>query len=411
VLGGLAKIGGSHALIIGTRTHFGHRSSVSVIKTLELLKIAKKTSLNEILIFGKNWLQPEILEDSNFRPQFDFMNILQKKSGLRIHIIMHIDGLKIYYLNNTADIIIFIKDSDVLSADNNLIKKNSTFIVDSLKEAFDLSCNLINIISTSNTDSNIDYSFKPPAIPSDPATPYDIINSVILPVFDNGSFIEFFNGMNSLPGASLITGIARLNGVATGIIADQPLQKGGAADAYGTEKFRVFTQLLNRLNLPLIMLSNSSGFLPGSQQERLRIQAIGAESLDVNILGEIPVVSVVLNQNYGGRLIHAFNKFLRPGIVYLALENTILAVIGVNVAFDLLYKKEYLKKISEEKREEAEKFKKNFYSNYLNKSKASIGGIETDLVDWIIPDQNELREHLIKGLNLAIKRCQDAFSR
>ena len=126
-----------------------------------------------------------------------------------------------------------------------------------------------------------------------------------------------------------------------GIIADQPLLKGGGADAFGTEKFRVFTEFLNRNRIPLVMLSNSSGFVPGSQQERHRIQAIGAESLDANILGTIPVVSVVLNQNYGGRLIHAFNKFLRPGIVYLALEQAIMAVIGVDAAFDLFYGKKY----------------------------------------------------------------------
>lgn len=410
VIGGLAKIGGRHALIIGTRTHFGHRSSVSVIKTLELLKISYQTSINEILIFGRNWLQPEILEDNNFRPQLDFMNVIQKKAGLRIHIIMHIDGLKLFYLNNAADIIIFIRNRGLLPSDSSLVNKNSTFIVDSLEEAFNLSCKIINTIPPADSGREIDYKYKLPSIPTDPAIPYDIINSVILPVFDDGSFVEFYKGMNTLSGSSLITGIAKLNGVTTGIIADQPLQKGGAADAFGTEKFRVFTQLLNRLNIPLIMLSNSSGFLPGSQQERLRIQAIGAESLDVNILGQIPVVSVVLNQNYGGRLIHAFNKFLRPGIVYLALENSILAVIGVNVAFDLLYKKEYMKKIETDGLEEAEKFKKDFYSDYINKARASAGGVKTELVDWIIPDQNELREHLIKGMNLAVIRCREAFS-
>jgi acetyl/propionyl-CoA carboxylase alpha subunit/acetyl-CoA carboxylase carboxyltransferase component len=410
VIGGLAKIGGHHALILGTRTHFGHRSSVSVIKTLELLNIAHQTSLNEILIFGKNWLQPEILEDNNFRPQLDFMNAIQKKAGLRIHIIMHADGLKLFYLNNAADIIIFIRNSGLPAPDISLAARNSTFIVDSLEESFDLSCKIIDTINPADSDRNIDYKYKPPSIPSDPAIPYDIINSVILPLFDDGSFIEFYKDMNTLSGSSLITGIAKLNGVTTGIIADQPLLKGGAADAYGTEKFRVFTQLLNRLNIPLIMLSNSSGFLPGSKQERLRIQVIGAESLDVNILGQIPVVSVVLNQNYGGRLIHAFNKFLRPGIVYLALENSILAVIGVNVAFDLLYKKEYLNKIEAGKLDEAEKFKKDFYSEYLNKARASAGGIDSELVDWIIPDQNELRKHLIKGMDLAVRRCREAFS-
>ena len=119
-----------------------------------------------------------------------------------------------------------------------------------------------------------------------------------------------------MSGPHLVTGLARLHGRTVGVIADQPMVKGGGADAFGTEKFRVFIEFLNRNRIPLVMLSNSSGFVPGSQQERYRIQAIGAESLDANILGEIPVVSVVLNQNYGGRLVMpSINS--RPG-VYLA---------------------------------------------------------------------------------------------
>jgi len=166
------------------------------------------------------------------------------------------------------------------------------------------------------------------------------VESVITQTFDRGSFLEFFRDMNNpMTGPSLITGLAGLEGRTIGVIADQPLLKGGGADAFGTEKFRIFIEFLNRNRIPLVMLSNSSGFVPGSQQERHRIQAIGAESLDVNIMGTIPVVSVVLNQNYGGRLIHAFNKFLRPGIVYLALEKSIMAVIGVDAAFDLLFGK------------------------------------------------------------------------
>ena len=74
------------------------------------------------------------------------------------------------------------------------------------------------------------------------------------------------------------------------------------------------------------------------------IQAIGADSLDENILGNVPVVSVVLRQNYGGRQIHAFNRFLRPGIVYLALKDATLAVMGAEVAFDLLKGKTYRQK-------------------------------------------------------------------
>jgi len=110
-------------------------------------------------------------------------------------------------------------------------------------------------------------------------------------------------------------------------------------------------------------------------------------------------------------MIQAFNKFLRPGIIYLAFADSILAVIGTKVAFDILKGKEYTKLTGEDKPEEAEKLKSNFYADYLAKSRGASGGTESGLVDWIIPDIKDLREHLIKGLELAKERCREAFSK
>ncbi len=410
LLGGLAKIGGQRVLIIGTRTHNGLRLDTSVIKARELLRIAQRTSSNEIIVFGRAFIQTETGNDDRLIPRLDLMNTLQSGNGLRIHIITHTDGLKLYYINNTADIVIFVEQDKYIVETNQVIRKNSMFTCSSIDEAFDLSRRVINLMPGSKTKES-----RPPkgdpSIPDNPTIPFDIITSVIDHVFDSESFIEFYHEMNNAEtGPMLVTGMATLNGTTVGIIADHPLRKGGAADAYGTEKFRIFTGLLNRKNIPLIMLSNSSGFMPGSQQENLRIQAIGAESIDTNILGKIPVVSVVFNQNYGGRLIQAFNKFLRPGIVYLTFADSILAVIGAKVAFDLLNRKRYGRLLEEGKSDEAEKLKNDFFAEYLAKSRGAVDGIESGLVDWIIPDIKDLREHLIKGLDLAIERCDEAFN-
>jgi len=118
---------------------------------------------------------------------------------------------------------------------------------------------------------------------------------------------------------------------------------------------------------------------------------------------------VVLNQNYGGRLIHAFNKFLRPGIVYIALERAIMAVIGVDAAFDLLFGKKYNRLTDRGETERAEELRNNFIESYLDKARASRDGIESNLVDWTIPSVKDLRKNLIKGLELARRRCAEAF--
>lgn len=411
LIGGFARLGGRRVLIMGPRTHSGIRSLACVIKARELLKTAYRTGSHQILIMGKKWHQtPDIHENIQMRPRLDFMSTLHKRSGIKIHIITHPEGLKCFDINSAADAVIYIKNPSDPLPDSIFTQKNATFITDTMAEAFDLAARLIAMIDPLEVPAGYTAPQTAPSIPDDPSEPYDMTQTVISHVFDTGTFIEFYRDMNNpVTGPNLITGLAGLEGRTIGIIADQPLSKGGGADAFGTEKFRVFTEFLNLHRIPLVMLSNSSGFVPGSQQERYRIQAIGAESLDANILGTIPVVSVVLNQNYGGRLIHAFNKFLRPGIVYLALEQAIMAVIGVDAAFDLLFGKKYARLIDKGETARADELMKGFLETYLAKSRASQDGVESNLVDWTIPSVNELRSHLIKGLVIAQKRCVEAF--
>jgi hypothetical protein len=396
---------------MGPRTHSGLRSNASIIRARELLKIAHRTASHQIFVFGKRWQQvPDYHENISMRSRLDFMNTLHKKIGVRINIITDPAGLKCSDINSAADAVIFISSKKISNFDYVFAQMNSAFIVSSFDEACHLSGKIIGMIDPLVKEPTFLTPVSQPDIPKDMTKPYDMITSVIEKTFDVGSFIEFFKEMNDpAAGPHLITGLAMLEGTTVGIIADQPLMQGGGADAAGTEKFRFFTEFLNRSSIPLIMLSNSSGFVPGSKQERYRIQAIGAESLDMNILSEIPVVSVVLNQNYGGRLIQAFNKFLRPGIVYLALEKSVMAVIGADVAFDLLYGKKFIKLYDEDKKNEADEFRAQFIGHYLEKARGGNDAVKTGLVDWIIPDVSDLRTHLLSGLRLAIERCNDAF--
>ncbi|MBN2080214.1 MAG: hypothetical protein JW838_14690, partial [Spirochaetes bacterium] len=411
LIGGFALLGGRRTLIMGPRTHGGLRSLAAVIKARELLRTAYRTGSHRVLLFGARWQQtPAIHEQMQMRPRMDFMNSMMRSRGLQLHIITHPGGLRCFELNCTADALIYVRSGRESAPDWIFAQKNAGFIVDSLREAFDLAHRLVRMIDPRAEKAEFTLPRGKPAIPRDAAEPYDIVESVILHTFDEGSFLEFHQDMNNpITGPHLITGLAGLAGRTVGIIADQPLLKGGGADAFGTEKFRVFTEFISGHGIPLVMLSNSSGFVPGSQQERHRIQAIGAESLDANILSTIPVVSVVLNQNYGGRLIHAYNRFLRPGIVYLALEKAIMAVIGVNAAFDLLYGKRYARLLEKGEVESAEELKREFSEGYVEKARAENDGVESGLVDWTIPAVAELREHLIRGLDLAVKRCRAAF--
>jgi acetyl/propionyl-CoA carboxylase alpha subunit/acetyl-CoA carboxylase carboxyltransferase component len=413
LVGGFARLAGMRVLVMGPRTNFGLRSISSIIRARELLRMAVRTRTPQILVYGKKWQQsPDYHENISMRSRLDFIRTIHETSGLRIHVITHVEGLKLAEISGNADAVIFISRGGESPVDRSFIAQNSSFIVPSFEDAFDLSCALIKLVckpSCADSGRPGDGEGRP-SIPLSPAEPYDIVSAVIERAFDAGTFVEFYRDMNHpVRGPHLVTGLARLRGRTVGIIADQPLVKGGGADAFGTEKFRVFVEFLNGNAIPLVMLSNSSGFVPGSQQERYRIQAIGAESLNVNILGEIPVVSVALNQNYGGRLIHAFNKFLRPGIVYLALDRAIMAVIGADAAFELLFGKKYQRLCEAGRNDEAEKLRGDFMLGYLSKARADHDALGTGLVDWLIHDVADLRQHLIRGMNRAFQRCREAF--
>ena len=184
---------------------------------------------------------------------------------------------------------------------------------------------------------------------------------------------------------------------------------GGAPDAPGTEKFRVFTEFLNKFGIPLVMLSNAPGFVPGTRQERLRIQAIGGESIDVNVLGQIPVVSVVLNQNYGGRQIHAFSKFLRPGIVYLALDHAHIAVMGGQAAYDLFEGRRHADLLAAGDTAGARENHRKFMLEFDQKSRATGDAHNSGLLDWSLDGVGTLREHLWRALVLACERRAEVF--
>lgn len=411
LVGGFARIGGRKFLVMGPRNLRGLRTFASVTRARELLNTARGTAAHRLLILGKQWHQRADHYDSGgIRARMDFLGGLRGLPGITIAVITDIDGFQAVELTSMADAIIFVRYEGIGSKQYEFARKNATFTVSSLTEAFDRAHRIAEMIDPAAPGTAHEAPADQPRVPDDPGVPYDIIPSVIEKVFDAGSFLECYGEMNDpVAGPNLVTGLARLEGRTVGVIADQPLTQGGGADAPGTQKFRIFTRFLNSFSIPLVMISNSSGFVPGIKQERLRIQAIGAESLNENILGRIPVVSLVLNQNYGGRQIQAFNRHLRPGIVAIALERSIMAVIGPGVAFDLLQKKKHADLIKSGKKAEAEALRENFMAGYIEKARAKNDALRSGALDWVIPDAAELRSHIMKAMKLAEERCREAF--
>ncbi|HEY1406924.1 MAG TPA: carboxyl transferase domain-containing protein, partial [Spirochaetota bacterium] len=395
VVAGFAKIGGRRVAVIGPRSSDGLRSYASVTRARDVLRTSDRLGVHPVLVMGKRWHEAaEIYDESGVRARIDFVNTLAAHKGLRICILTEIQGFQSLEIISNCDVLIYASKEELSPAANTFVEKNATFIVKDMESAFNIAHTLIELVDPINKKAGD--ATGTPIVPNDTASPYDMIESVIKKVADNGAFVEFFSAQNlTKTRSNFITGLATIGGETVGILADQPLILGGGADAPSTEKFRIFTQFVNRFGIRLLMLSNASGFIPGTKQERIRIQAIGAEALDTNIIGKVPVVSVVLNQNYGGRAIQAFSKHLRPGIHYIARENATLAVLGHSVAFDLFKAKKFKELVDAGKSAEAEAMRKEFIDGYLDKAKAKNDAYATGAVDEIIRDMKDLRSMIL----------------
>ncbi len=409
LLGCFARLGGRRCLIMGPRTHFGIRSSNALIKAQELIRISAKTNSPQILVIGQNWYRSLANEDDlALRTRMSLTRSLQAAPGPRILIAVHPDSFRRAVPETIPDITIAVlspRESQPREGQQGeeLARKLATFVVSSLEEGFALSGKILYLL---DHDHPRDRNFMLGGVPTLPGEqqPFNMRNAIIEPLCDKDSFLLFHHmGEGPALESNLITGLATIEGLTVGIMADQPLY-GGAPDAPGTEKFTHFIQFLAKYKLPLVMLSNAPGFVPGVKQERLRIQQIGGFSLDVNVLSAIPVASVVLNQNYGGRQIHAFSKMLRPGIAATALSGATLAVMGAQASFDLFHGKHYRQLLSEKRTEEAEKYRLQALEEFRFKSRADQDALKTEAIDWTFEEPKDLRLNVLRALKLARER-------
>lgn len=411
LIGGFSRLGGIPMAILATRTDYGIRSFASITKAKELVRTSNKLHLDILLIFGKRWFFASKQNDpETIQARKDFLDQYRQSKQLKIHIVTDIYGLERAAIHSLASVVIYSGKEPQSPELKKFLQLSATFHANGFSEAFQIAREIIDCIRNPIIEDKEPNKQTIIQLPQEPTQSFDMMETVILPLVDKGKFIEFYKDWKDpMQGPSLITGLARIGGKTVGIIADQPIIMGGAPDSPGTEKFRIFTEFCNRHSVPILMLSNAPGFLPGTKQERLRIQQVGAESLDQNILGEVPVVSIVINQNYGGRQIHAFSKALRPGIYYMAYENSIMAVMGANASFDLFMGKKYNELIQSGNKEEAITLKENYTKEFNAKSRAASDAYNTGILDKVLPSQCNLRKEILIGLEKAEKEAKEFF--
>lgn len=123
---------------------------------------------------------------------------------------------------------------------------------------------------------------------------YDV-RKIVRGVVDKDSFFE----LKPRFGKVAVTGLARLDGRSVGIIANNPLFKGGALDTEACEKVTSFIVLCDSFNIPLVMFVDTPGFVIGTDAERKRAPGKIMNWMNALQLVTVPKISVILRKTYG----------------------------------------------------------------------------------------------------------------
>jgi propionyl-CoA carboxylase beta chain len=171
-------------------------------------------------------------------------------------------------------------------------------------------------------------------VPDNPNHPYDMYQ-VIKHVVDDGEFYE----VHAQFAENLIVGFAHLGGHSIGIIANQPAVLAGVLDIDSSDKGARFVRFCDAFNIPLVVLEDVPGFLPGVAQEHGGIIRHGAKLLYAFAEATVPKVTMITRKAYGGAYDVMNSKHIR-GDVNLAWPQAEIAVMGPKGAVEIMFRHE-----------------------------------------------------------------------
>jgi acetyl-CoA carboxylase carboxyltransferase component len=220
-------------------------------------------------------------------------------------------------------------------------------------------------------------------IPEEPNRGYDM-RKVVEALVDEGSWLE----IKKLFAKELLTGFARLDGQAVGILANQPMQKGGVLFNDSADKAARFIWLCDAFEIPLLFLADVPGFMIGTDVERRGIIRHGAKMISAVSEATVPKISVIVRKAYGAGLYAMAGPAFESDCV-IALPSAQIAVMGPEPAVNAVFYNK-LAELPEGERAARRKELEDEYRQDVDLYKLAANLIVDDVVE---PDK--LREALI----------------
>jgi acetyl-CoA carboxylase carboxyltransferase component len=216
---------------------------------------------------------------------------------------------------------------------------------------------------------------------------------------DDGSLFE----IHALWAKEVLVGFARLDGQSIGVVANNPMFKGGVLFVDSADKCARFIELCDAFNLPLLFLADVPGFMVGAAVERAGIIRHGAKMISAVARATVPKISVIVRKAYGAGLYAMCGPGFSPDAT-LALPTAMIAVMGAEAAVNAVYYNRIQAIEDETERAEFVETKRAEYDEDIN-----IVRLASELVVDAIVEPEDLRAELMQ--RFATYRTKDrAFS-
>ena len=178
---------------------------------------------------------------------------------------------------------------------------------------------------------------------------------------------------------NIVTTLGRFAGRTVGVIANNPLRLGGCLDASSAEKAARFVRMCDSLGIPLVILVDVPGYLPGLGQEWDGVVRRGAKLLHAFAEAVVPRVTLVTRKAYGGAYIAMNSRSLGATAVF-AWPNAEIAVMGASAAVNILHRK----KLASAAAETREELRAQLIEAQMKESGGVNRALEIGVVDAVI---------------------------
>jgi len=237
-------------------------------------------------------------------------------------------------------------------------------------------------------------------LPASDSAGYDI-RDVIDGIVDGGTFLE----LKPLFAPELTTGLARLDGHVVGVVANNPMHKGGVLFGDSADKAARFVWMCDAYDIPLLFLADVPGFMIGTQVERQGIIRHGAKMITAVTEATVPKICVVVRKAYGAGLYAMCGPAFDP-VATLALPTAKIAVMGPEAAVNAVFANRIASITDDEERAAFVARERRAYEDDVD-----LHRLASELVIDAVVAFEDLRDQLIRRFAAADPVDRDAVAK